>query len=733
MKDPHKIDFRFAPPSGWTCLALQDDPHKTVVREDGALMYGFDRSNFSSWKFNRVFEFSLMAAYSPQSIAQVTETPRFPSVVTTIKYARADLELRAFAHFGSGKRTDIVLWRIDAHPGAGEVLTGLKIDAIELMNVFMARSGLPGRVIFSVKADNQPDNDFKFSDDQQITFEEDESQPGPGVPAFVSTEPLVLCHPSGFRPSSALSTELCVLQGGESIQGALIFPQNYTDMTHLNLDWANQAYLESRQYWQDLPTMRLPIQVPDPDLMAMLEACARNILQAREIEHGLPVFKVGPTVYRDLFVVDGHFLLEAATFLGLKDDAYRGVDTLLRRVHPDGSISEMPFHSKETGISIFTLIRQCELMDDDERLRSLWPVIQNGVAFIESLRKIAANLPTDDPCHGLMPSAYADGGIGGKRGEYTTVVWTLAGLKAASETALRLEINEDATRFKADFDSLMSDFRKHAAKDQKQLPDGTTYLPMNKPGTSDHNWIPNYPYKTPIQQKLTPASATWAFCQSIHPGEVFSPDDPLVQDLLRLYELYDDEEGIPAFTGWLPYKSIWSYNAGFAANAWLYAGRGDKAIDYLYAFANHAYPTRVWREEQSLKSTQHGQLFGDMPHNWASAEFIRLVRHLAVFEANGGLHLLSGIPNTWRSPKNELLFEKTPTRYGPITLRLQTEENYQFVLSVNRDPSWKRQPEFIRVHLNATHIRVQGKPAQTAFGQLDLPLDSSLLVEGIWA
>ena len=75
----------------------------------------------------------------------------------------------------------------------------------------------------------------------------------------------------------------------------------------------------------------------------MLTSCARNILQAREIQNGLPVFQVGPTIYRGLWVVDGHFMLEAAQYLGYRAEAFKGVDTLLKRVDADGSIAIFKF------------------------------------------------------------------------------------------------------------------------------------------------------------------------------------------------------------------------------------------------------------------------------------------------------------------------------------------------------------------------------------------------------
>jgi hypothetical protein len=56
-------------------------------------------------------------------------------------------------------------------------------------------------------------------------------------------------------------------------------------------------------------------------------ACARNILQAREVKNGKLTFQVGPTCYRGLWVVDGNFILEAARYLGYDKEAIEGLRT----------------------------------------------------------------------------------------------------------------------------------------------------------------------------------------------------------------------------------------------------------------------------------------------------------------------------------------------------------------------------------------------------------------------
>ena len=62
------------------------------------------------------------------------------------------------------------------------------------------------------------------------------------------------------------------------------------------------------------------------------ETRCRNIWQAREIKKGLPAFQVGPTCYRGLWIVDGAFILEAATIVGV---AQTRLLVYTRMCHPE--------------------------------------------------------------------------------------------------------------------------------------------------------------------------------------------------------------------------------------------------------------------------------------------------------------------------------------------------------------------------------------------------------------
>ena len=74
---------------------------------------------------------------------------------------------------------------------------------------------------------------------------------------------------------------------------------------------------------------------------------------------------MGPTVYRGLWA-DGHFILEAARYLGYDAEAQQGLETTWARQRGDGGIfaGGGAEHWKDTGMAMFTLVRQRQLAQD---------------------------------------------------------------------------------------------------------------------------------------------------------------------------------------------------------------------------------------------------------------------------------------------------------------------------------------------------------------------------------
>ena len=408
---------------------------------------------------------------------------------------------------------------------------------------------------------------------------------------------------------------------------------------------------KAEAYWRqvDLPYGR--VQVPDAGVQALVDASIRNIWQAREIKDGLPAFQVGPTCYRGLWIVDGAFLLETAALLGAGQEARAGITYMLSHQKDDGRFEIISKYHKENGIVLWASVRHARLTRDKAWLTSVWPRLKKTAAYIGRLRKetLATDTPLDD---GLMPAGFPDGGLGSRnKPEYTNVYWNLAGLKAAIRGARWLAKTDDARAWQAEYDAFRSAFDRAARRDARQDDRGRPYLPILMGDAGD----------------TLPQKAQWAFCHAVYPGQVFAQDHPLVAGNLAMLRR-TEREGMVFSTGWMT-GGIWNYFASFYGHAWLWQGDGQAAARSLYAMANHASPLLAWREEQP-PGGQPFRKVGDMPHNWASAEFIRLAVHLLALDRGNELHLFEGLPPEWTRAGMVTRLDGVATPFGPLHVSL---------------------------------------------------------------
>ena len=431
------------------------------------------------------------------------------------------------------------------------------------------------------------------------------------------------------------------------------------------------------QFWEKLDLPYDHIQVPDAGVQALVDSSIRNIYQAREIKKGLPAFQVGPTCYRGLWVVDGSFIMEAIAYLDRAQEARNGIKYLLSFQRPDGSFMLIDGHWKETGIVLWAVTHHARLTGDKQWLRGVWPKVERAVGFIDKMRGMA---PADAPNAGLVPDGFSDGGLAGKVPEYTNIYWTMAGLRAAIEAARWLGETATAEAWQKEYDDFYQTFRRAAQRDLRTDAHGNRYLPIRM---TDNAAIP-------------PQKAQWAFCHAVFPGQVFATNDPLVLGNMAMLRAVEDE-GLVRDTGWLK-DGIWNYFGSFYAHAWLWLGHGDKAARTLYSFGNHASPLLVWREEQKPVG-QGPQMVGDMPHNWASAEFIRLVRHLLVLERGQELHLFEGLPAKWAQPGSLTRLRNIATEFGPMSLEFNVADDGS-TATLDLTPPRRTPPTRIVLHLD---------------------------------
>jgi hypothetical protein len=659
------VDFRYALPWWQTAICLPDDPEKGVVGKEGQFFFDFRVAN--KGKGPRKFSFSIAPQIEGESrwIRQETVSAKAPIVRTWWDNNGVEVLSESFllipAAFTGGL------------PKIEDIITGAADKSAYAQ--FKPSSQFPSRSYASLIHLRNPGSNAQnrrpvIRVESAIPVQFDKGNgvvTVGGVTKILASTPIESCQQEGKEWVIRLVAQ--EIPSGQSRDVAITVLRNSNSAAKaLSTTEVKAERDRAIQWWE---SRKLPwdiIQVPDQGMQGMLQSSVRNIWQAREIKNGLPAFQVGPTVYRSLWIVDGAFLLEAATMLGAGDQARAGIAYELSHQKEDGGIEVMLDkygYWKENGIVLWTCIRHAQLMQDKVWLESNWPKFQRIASFIKALRtddpvasKDRATVPAKHTLldKGLMPHGIIDGGI--QNGiDYSNTYWNLIGLRSFIEAAKWLGENDEANVWQKEYDDFMAVFRTAAARDMTNDPHGNRYLPilMGDDG-----------------KKQLPQRGQWSFLHSVYPGQLFAKDEALVGGNLSMLRA-TKQQGLIFGTGW-DAAGIWTYAASFYGHALLWQGSGQEAAQVLYDFANHAVPTRVWREEQRPVG-KGGNEVGDMPHNWASAEFIRLTAHLIELDRGNELHLLEGLPPEWTGPGMETRLNGIATPFGPLTLSLKVSSD----------------------------------------------------------
>lgn len=635
------IDFRYAPVRRQTAICFPDDEYKSLVNEAGQLLYGYERG---SWSLAAGLKVGFrLEGMQPAFVArQELESAGTPIVHTALAYPGVTVELIAFAtnEAGEGRVDNVILEAVPHGEQPVNLEPGLELETAE-------------RFDLEVKSDHFRVTRHATNEVLLVGRGMESPQVKEGWGGLDQTSRFVLNRGVAAKtgPYRAFFRFPLEKQNAETVAAGL------KDM--------NRLLERCRSFWKQWSAFKAPAAIAAPGRTGeFVEASARNILQAREMREGKLTFQVGPTCYRGLWVVDGNFILEAARYMGYDKDALEGLRTTWSKQGPNGQIAAGAGkeHWKDTAIALFTLARQCELGQDWTPMRELEAQAIKALDFLEELQAAAVKEGSALGRYGLLPRGMADGGIGGVTEELTNTVWALAGLKALAEAAEQQKM-ERLTRARGMHGRLKAAFDKAAAQEMKRYPAGFEYLPMLL--KDDPLWrLPD------AWDRPRPQSAQWALSHAIFPGRVLLPGDPIVRGHVKLMQAVVQEE-IPAETGWMHHEAVWTYNAPFVAEVYLWLGMRRAAHETFAGFLNHASPQYCWREEQPLKNALLGEYTGDMPHNWASAECIRYVRHMLALEDGGRLRLLEGVTEGELAARKPWGVTASPTRFGRVTLRLE--------------------------------------------------------------
>jgi len=636
-----KVDFRYAPHHSQATICFPDDPEKTIVGQAGDLRYGFKKSLSAGMEnFSTVIKFSVAGFQDDKIVRQWIESPSVPIVHTLIDRPAAMLELTAFAsHHADEGRVDNVILSVKSKKNAVVVMPKIHIRTCERLEL---------------ESYNTPSATVRVPSSQTPLFVAAQHNSRLGSCMLWEEEGFTLYLPHG-EASEETEARYYIRLPQEDQPAAMLLDR---------LPDTEMLLAEARDFWNKWKAFGTTDWSYPGRHGEFLTACARNIQQAREVKNGQLVFQVGPTQYRGLWIVDGNFLLEAARYLGYDQAADEGLRSEWGKQAESGQViaESGDEHWKDTAIAMFTLVRQCELKQDWTFFRDLEPNVVRALDFLIRLRDQARSGGSTNGRYGLLAPGFADGGIGGVRSEFTNTVWTLAALRAVADAAeqQRMPTLAKAGTF---FKELYAAFQEMATREMVRHPAGFNYLPMI--AQDDPSFADADPWNRP-----RPQTAQWALSHAIYPGDVFAKDDPIVRGHIALLQ-WCTEEDVPIETGWLWHDSLWTYNASFAAHVYLWAGQGGWAHRTFTGFLNHASPLYCWREEQPLQRALVGQDWGDMPHNWASAECVRYLRHMLALEDGKSLRLLNGMTLAEFTPTARYSLKNSPTRFGRIDLEVE--------------------------------------------------------------
>ncbi len=633
-----KVDFRYAPKSWQSIYCFPDDPFKSLIGKNGELLYGHQGIGKDEKGFPHVVSFGLKGKDTLPYIEQKLESPSIPIITTKLDGSDVIVQLTTFATNNSKEgRVDNVY--------------------VEIIPKYSENVHCYPEII--VKSESKL---FKTTNDDEYCVIEIEAD---ARKVFMVVDASVEFISEGNIHRLQLKSGTAKLD--KPMKFFVRFPQesqNY-DKIEDGLEEPEDMLNKARAFWQRWkPTdgkVEWKLINTHNDFFI---SSARNIVQAREIKNGKKVFQVESSVNRGLQIVDDNFLLESARYLGYDKEAQERLESIWDRQGTNGLFmaGAGEAHWKDTAAAVYALVRQAELTQNWDYFNEIYTEAHKATMALKELRDKAIDDGSANGNYKLLPRGYGNSGIDGISEEYTNTLWALVSINAFYEVSRRFRLPkwQEVRDF---YGELRPSFFKSVDQELRRHSNGFSFLPMMM--KSDPKWMESDIHKQPKHQ-----AAQIYLSHAIYPGLLFQKNDKLVTGHVELMKSIVKED-IPIETGWLSNEGLCPYNAAILAQVYLWLGDRDLARKTFIGFLNHASPLFTWSEEQSLQDSDVFNSFGDMPHNWASAECIRFLRHMMILEDATDLHLFKGIGLPDLENGKLLSLSYSPTRWGRVTLTLE--------------------------------------------------------------
>jgi hypothetical protein len=220
--------------------------------------------------------------------------------------------------------------------------------------------------------------------------------------------------------------------------------------------------------------------------------------------------------------------------------------------------------------------------------------------------------------------------------------WLLTGLREAQSAAIQMGRDADAAEL---------------SQDSIQL-SGSLLASIDASGS---DVIPNGP------EDLTSSAMARGTTPALWPLPTLDASRPLLQRSFEAY--YQRFMNNGAFRHL--YGQWWPYGGLEVAHGLLLLGDRDQVQQTLaYTLDHQTFPGLfAWAEGADPATSDFAE--GDMPHAWASAELVNLLRDMLLYEDGDRLVVGAGVPASWAG--KPFAVHHAPTRWGPVDLTVSAD------------------------------------------------------------
>jgi hypothetical protein len=363
----------------------------------------------------------------------------------------------------------------------------------------------------------------------------------------------------------------------------------------------------------------------------------------------------GPLAHDAVWVRDAAYIGLALLQFGHADAVREYIPAVLGAQEADGRVppiqgENIPWDDDEwdaQGQAIFLVTSYYRYTGDVDTLRQWYPSLRAAAHFITRLRASQADVP--GPARGLLPPSKSAEDIGPPDWHhYWDDFWAVAGLEEAAYAARQLGKTEDAVWMQTEADALREAI---LASVEAVMGPEPAYIPGAVEGVEG----------SAMARGTVPA---------LWPVEVLPRETPL---LARSFDYYHQLWVAPHNGGFRHREGqFWTYGGLELAHAYLRLGRMDVLHQILgWTLTHQTLPgTFAWAEQ--VDPSNGGFSGGDMPHAWAAASYVTLVREMLISERGEALELFTGVPDWWLGAGQNLVLEDAPTHFGALTLRTES-------------------------------------------------------------